>query len=203
MENLIIYAFVYLLGSIPFGLLLAKIFAKVDIQSQGSKSIGATNVLRVVKQHNESLAKKLALGTVVLDFAKAAVPLFILQTQDYNANLLWTVAVLLVLGHCFSIYLLFQGGKGIATGAGAMIVLLPLDLLSAIIVWFLIGKFFKISSLASLLALCTFLVSSFIFHFDLEPINTHAPLFIIAFFIVYKHWSNIKRLLLKKECKVI
>lgn len=203
MENVIIYLLAYLLGAIPFGLILAKAFAKVNIRKQGSKSIGATNVFRVVKQHNPALAKKLALATVILDFAKAALPLLVLQAFSYETSLLWSVAVSLVLGHCFSIYLFFEGGKGIATGAGAMAVLLPLELLSAFVVWFLIGRIFKISSLASLLALCVFVGSSFVFHYDLKPINTHAPVFIIAMFIMYKHLPNIKRLICKEECKVI
>ncbi|HEB7543115.1 TPA: glycerol-3-phosphate acyltransferase, partial [Campylobacter coli] len=74
MENLIIYAIAYLLGSIPFGLILAKQFAQINIQNQGSKSIGATNVLRVVKEKDPVLAKKLAIATIVLDFAKATIP---------------------------------------------------------------------------------------------------------------------------------
>ncbi|EAH6204979.1 glycerol-3-phosphate 1-O-acyltransferase PlsY, partial [Campylobacter jejuni] len=180
MENLIIYAFIYLLGSIPFGLILAKFFAKTDIKKEGSKSIGATNVLRVVKEKNPKLAKKLAIATIILDFAKAAIPLLTLKFLHYDQALLWSVAVLAILGHCFSIYLLFEGGKGIATGAGAMIVLLPLEVLTAFIVWVVIGKIFKISSLASLAALLAFVVSSFIFNYDLE-IHTHAPVFIIAF----------------------
>ncbi|HDX3649850.1 TPA: glycerol-3-phosphate 1-O-acyltransferase PlsY, partial [Campylobacter jejuni] len=168
MENLIIYAFIYLLGSIPFGLILAKFFAKTDIKKEGSKSIGATNVLRVVKEKNPKLAKKLAIATIILDFAKATIPLLTLKFLHYDQALLWSVAVLAILGHCFSIYLLFEGGKGIATGAGAMIVLLPLEVLTAFIVWVVIGKIFKISSLASLAALLAFVVSSFIFNYDLE-----------------------------------
>lgn len=203
MDYLIIYALAYLLGSVPFGLILARIFAKVDIKKQGSKSIGATNVLRVVKESNPILAKKLAIATIILDFAKAALPLLILKNLGYDLNLLWSVAVLVVFGHCFSIYLLLEGGKGVATAAGAMIVLLPLELLIAFIVWLIVGKIFKISSLASLGALLTLLISSFIFDYDMEGINTHAPLFIIAFIIFYKHSSNIKRLIFKEECKVI
>ncbi|MCH5336761.1 MAG: glycerol-3-phosphate acyltransferase, partial [Campylobacter sp.] len=127
MDYLIIYALAYLLGSVPFGLILAKTFAKVDIKKQGSKSIGATNVLRVVKESNPVLAKKLAIATIVLDFSKATLPLLILKNLGYDLNLLWSVAVLVVFGHCFSIYLLLEGGKGVATAAGAMIVLLPLE----------------------------------------------------------------------------
>ncbi len=203
LDHLIIYALAYLLGSVPFGLILAKVFAKVDIKNRGSKSIGATNVLRVVKENNPKLAKKLAIATIVLDFAKAALMLFILKNIGYEPNLLWSVAVLVVLGHCFSIYLLFEGGKGVATTAGAMSVLLPLELLTAFVVWLVVGRIFKISSLASLGALLALLVSSFIFHSELEGIDTHAPLFVIVFIIFYKHLPNIKRLIFKEECKVI
>ncbi|EAI7242927.1 glycerol-3-phosphate 1-O-acyltransferase PlsY [Campylobacter upsaliensis] len=203
MENLTIYALAYLLGSVPFGLILARVFAKVDIKNQGSKSIGATNVLRVVKEANPYLAKKLAIATIILDFAKAFIPLMVLKFLNYDLNLLWSVAVLTIFGHCFSLYLFFEGGKGIATGAGAMAVLLPLEVLSAFIAWFIIGKVFKISSLASLMGLLAFITTSFVFNYNMPVIDTHAPVFIIAFIILYKHLPNIKRLLFKEECKVI
>lgn len=203
MENLTIYALAYLLGSVPFGLILARVFAKVDIKNQGSKSIGATNVLRVVKEANPNLAKKLAIATIILDFAKAFIPLMVLKFLNYDLNLLWSVAVLTILGHCFSLYLFFEGGKGIATGAGAMAVLLPLEVLSAFIAWLIVGKVFKISSLASLMGLLAFIITSFVFNYNMPIINTHAPVFIIAFIILYKHLPNIKRLLFKEECKVI
>lgn len=203
MENLIIYALAYLLGSVPFGLILAKVFAKVDIKNQGSKSIGATNVLRVVKEANPNLAKKLAIATIILDFAKAFIPLMVLKFLNYDLNLLWSVAVLTIFGHCFSLYLFFEGGKGIATGAGAMTVLLPLEVLSAFVLWLVVGKVFKISSLASLMGLLAFITTSFVFNYNMPVIDTHAPVFIIAFIILYKHLPNIKRLLFKEECKVI
>ncbi|EAH4720463.1 glycerol-3-phosphate 1-O-acyltransferase PlsY [Campylobacter upsaliensis] len=203
MENLTIYALAYLLGSVPFGLILARVFAKVDIKNQGSKSIGATNVLRVVKEANPYLAKKLAIATIILDFAKAFIPLMVLKFLNYDLNLLWSVAVLTIFGHCFSLYLFFEGGKGIATGAGAMAVLLPLEVLSAFVLWLVVGKVFKISSLASLMGLLAFITTSFVFNYNMPVIDTHAPVFIIAFIILYKHLPNIKRLLFKEECKVI
>ncbi|EAH5885679.1 glycerol-3-phosphate 1-O-acyltransferase PlsY [Campylobacter upsaliensis] len=203
MENLTIYALAYLLGSVPFGLILARVFAKVDIKKQGSKSIGATNVLRVVKEANPNLAKKLAIATIILDFAKAFIPLMVLKFLNYDLNLLWSVAVLTIFGHCFSLYLFFEGGKGIATGAGAMAVLLPLEVLSAFVLWLVVGKVFKISSLASLMGLLAFITTSFVFNYNMPVIDTHAPVFIIAFIILYKHLPNIKRLLFKEECKVI
>ena len=203
MENLTIYALAYLLGSVPFGLILARVFAKVDIKNQGSKSIGATNVLRVVKEANPNLAKKLAIATIILDFAKAFIPLMVLKFLNYDLNLLWSIAVLTIFGHCFSLYLFFEGGKGIATGAGAMAVLLPLEVLSAFVLWLVVGKVFKISSLASLMGLLAFITTSFMFNYNMPVIDTHAPVFIIAFIILYKHLPNIKRLLFKEECKVI
>lgn len=203
MENLIIYLISYLLGSIPFGFVLAKLFANVNIKEQGSKSIGATNVLRVVKKDNPKLAKKLAIITIILDFSKSALLLLALKALNYDIGLLWSVAVLTVFGHCFSIYLFFEGGKGVATGAGAMMVLLPLETLTALAVWLIIGKIFKISSLASLSALLSFIGSSFIYHYNMPEIQTHAPVFIITFIIFYKHLPNIKRLFLKEECKII
>ena len=120
MQNLILYAVSYLLGSIPSGLILAKIFGHVDIKKEGSKSIGATNVLRVLKQKDPKLAKKLAILTVVCDVLKGVLPLMVASSLGASQSVLWTMAVLSVAGHCFSIFLGFQGGKGVATGAGVI-----------------------------------------------------------------------------------
>lgn len=101
----------YVFGSIPFGLILAKVFAGVDIKSQGSKSIGATNVLRVIKQTNPSLAKKLSVATVILDALKGTLVLLIALSLDASTSTLWGIGVLAVLGHCYSIFLGLEGGK--------------------------------------------------------------------------------------------
>ncbi|EGK7514380.1 glycerol-3-phosphate 1-O-acyltransferase PlsY [Campylobacter lari] len=203
MENLIIYLLAYLIGAIPFGLLLAQIFAKTNIKNAGSKSIGATNVLRVVKESDPKLAKTLAVATIVLDALKGIIPILVAKILGYDENILWTMAVLAVFGHCFSPYLKFEGGKGVATGAGVLAVFLPFEIISAVLAWFIIGKVFKISSLASLGALVVLIITSFIFHYDMPVINTHAPIFIIAFIVIYKHIPNILRLIGKQECKVI
>ncbi len=108
MQNLILYAVSYLLGSVPSGLILAKIFGHVDIKKEGSKSIGATNVLRVLKQTNPKLAKKLAILTVVCDVLKGVLPLIVASSLGASQSVLWTMAVLSVAGHCFSIFLGFQ-----------------------------------------------------------------------------------------------
>ena len=204
MINIVFYLIAYFLAAVPFGLVLARLFAKVDIRSAGSGSIGATNVLRVVKESNPALAKKLSIATIALDALKGLVPLVVAKyCFGLGDSVLWAMAVLAVIGHCFSPYLLFNGGKGIATGAGVMIFFLPLEVILALIVWFVVGKVLKISSLASLSALVVFIASSFIIHPQIEVINTHAPVLIICFIIVYKHWENILRLITGKEKKVI
>ncbi|EAK1249855.1 MULTISPECIES: glycerol-3-phosphate 1-O-acyltransferase PlsY [Campylobacter] len=203
MENLIIYLLAYLIGAIPFGLLLAQIFAKTNIKNMGSKSIGATNVLRVVKESDPKLAKILAIATAILDALKGIIPILVAKFMGYDENILWTMAVLAVFGHCFSPYLKFEGGKGVATGAGVLAVFLPFEIISAVLAWFIIGKVFKISSLASLGALIVLIATSFIFHYNMPVINTHAPIFVIAFIVIYKHIPNILRLIGKQECKVI
>lgn len=200
--NLLLYLGAYLLGSVPFGFLLAKFFAKVDIKEAGSKSIGATNVLRVVKENNAKLAKKLAVATFACDFLKAALPILALKLAAYDDNMLYSIGVFAVLGHCFSAYLSLEGGKGVATAAGVMAVLLPLELIIGLVAWFVVGKIFKISSLASLAGLVAFLIAAFTIHYEMS-INTHAPVLVICFIIVYKHIPNIKRLIFKKECKVV
>lgn len=203
-ENLIAYLVAYLIGAIPFGLLFGLLFGGINIKKSGSKSIGATNVLRVIKQSNPALAKKLAILTVVFDALKGVIPILVGKfIFELDIATLWTMGVLAVVGHCFSPYLMFEGGKGIATGAGVLAYFLPLELMIAVVAWFITGKVLKISSLASLIALLAMVVSSFIFHYDVPEINTHAPILIIAFIVVYKHMPNIKRLLSGSEGKVI
>ena len=201
--NVQFYILSYLVGGIPFGLLLAKFFTGKDIREAGSGSIGATNVLRVLKETNPVLAKKLAILTVTLDALKGIVLLLVGKFLGLSIETLWAIAIFSVIGHCYSPYLKFEGGKGVATGAGVLAVMLPIETLIAFATWFLVGKVLKISSLSSLLALTALIVSSFIVHPYLEGIKTHAPLFIIAFIIVYKHIPNIVRLFQGKESKVI
>lgn len=201
--NVQFYILSYLIGGIPFGLLIAKLFTGKDIRESGSGSIGATNVLRVLKETNPALAKKLAITTVVLDALKGVVLLIIAKLIGLSIETLWAIAIFSVIGHCYSPYLKFEGGKGVATGAGVLLFMLPIETLIAFITWFIVGKVLKISSLSSLLALCALILSSFIIHPDIDGIKTHAPIFIIAFVIVYKHIPNIIRLFQGKESKVI
>ena len=200
--NVIFYISAYLIGSIPFGLLLAKTFAGVDIKSAGSKSIGATNVLRVVKETNPSLAKKLGLATVILDALKGTLVVLLAMSMGLSDSALWGIAVLSVLGHCYSIYLGLEGGKGVATGLGVYIALIPIPTIIGAIVWVIGAKVLKVSSLSSLFGLLAVVISAIIMYDGLN-IESNMPLYIIAFIIFYKHIPNIMRLIKGEEKKVI
>lgn len=202
--NIQFYIIAYLVGGIPFGLLLVKRFASIDVRESGSGSIGATNVLRVLKESNPTLAKKIAASTLLLDALKGIAVLALGKFAfELSEQTLWMLAILAVVGHCYSPFLKFEGGKGVATGMGVMLFMLPIETVIAIIVWFIAGKTIKISSLSSLVALLALLVSSFIIHPDIPEIKTHAPILIIAFLIVYKHLPNIMRLFSGNESKVV
>jgi glycerol-3-phosphate acyltransferase PlsY len=199
--NIQFYIIAYLVGAIPFGLILAKKFAGVNIQESGSKSIGATNVLRVVKQEDPALAKKLGIATVVLDALKGAIVVVVGMVIGLPEETLWAIAVLSVLGHCYSLYLNFEGGKGVATALGVFLVLIPIPTLIGAVVWGFCAKVLKISSLSSLLGLTAVVIST-IFVNNQLGIGSNAPVYIIAFIIFYKHIPNIVRLISGQEAKV-
>lgn len=201
--NVQFYIAAYLIGAIPFGLILARSFAGINIKEAGSQSIGATNVLRVVKESNPSLAKKLAIATVTLDALKGLLVILAAVLMDLSIQTQWTIGVLAVIGHCFSPYLKFEGGKGVATAVGVVAFFLPIETLIALILWYLLGRTVRISSVSSLGALLGLIIASFIIHYDMPGIHTHAPLLIIAGLIVYKHIPNITRLIKGDEQQVV
>ncbi len=193
------YILSYLLGSIPFGLIFAKVLAGVDIRKEGSGNIGATNVLRVLKTKEPRLAKKISILTLVGDVLKGIIALLVAKYMEVSDATLWGVAVLAVVGHCFSIFLIFEGGKGVATGLGVLAVLIPKAAIVGVLVWFASAKTIKISSLSSLLGVASVFLASFIFY----PNISHSPVAIIVFLIVYKHGSNIAKLLRGKEKRIV
>ena len=196
--NVEFFILAYLIGGIPFGLLIAKKFAGVDIKESGSGSIGATNVLRVVKQTNPALAKKLGIATLALDALKGVFVLAIAYFIGLSEATLWGIAVIAVIGHCFSPYLNFEGGKGIATGMGVMMFMLPLETLIALVVWGVSAKTIKISSISSLTGVASLLIASFFIHPDMA----HAPVVFIVFILFYKHIPNIIRLFNGQEKRI-
>ncbi|AXX90751.1 acyl-phosphate--glycerol-3-phosphate O-acyltransferase [Arcobacter suis] len=200
--NILFFLAAYLVGSIPFGSILAKTFAGVDITTAGSKSIGATNVLRVVKETNPKLAKKLGIATVLLDAFKGILVLLVALYYGVSDSTLWAIAILAVLGHCYSIYLGLEGGKGVATGLGVYLVLIPIPTLIGAVVWIVCAKVLKISSLSSLLGLVGVIVSATFLNDGLN-VGSNVPMYIIAFIIIYKHIPNIIRIIKGEEKKVI
>ena len=191
----------YLFGSIPFGYLFTKILLKKDIRNIGSGNIGATNVLRTGN-------KKIALLTLLLDGGKGAVAIYLItiilpKVFDNNFNMVefyqCTVAISAVVGHCFPIWLRFKGGKGVATGFG---VILSLNLnigIVALLIWVLIAKVFKISSMSALIAY--FFIPVLMFYYETEFIYFLSS-FIISLICFVQHRENIKRLINRSEPKI-
>ena len=188
--NLIIVTlYSYFLGSIPFGFILTKIFLKQDIRETGSGNIGATNVLRTGN-------KFLAILTLVLDFLKGYMTIII--TLKYFNDLILLSALICLLGHIFSIWLKFKGGKGVATYLGILLALSVNYFLIFIIVWVSILLIFKYSSLSSILAA----FGIFIYEYFFLESNILSFLFISFIIILYTHRSNILKLINKTETKV-
>lgn len=214
----------YLIGSIPFGVIIAR-SKGVDIRQHGSKNIGATNVGRV-------LGKKFGVLCFILDFVKGAGPVigaglvnhtFGCEPDVLSASQMWlwmAVAGAAVMGHMFSAFLRFAGGKGVATGFGAIAAMYPLltyPAFAAIVVWYLVLRTTKYVSLSSILAVLSLPLSYLIsvippramdqpFDLTMDHLRHAAPPFIgtllIALLVIWKHRSNIERLRRGEEPKV-
>jgi len=156
----------------------------------------------VVKEKDPKLAKKLGAATLFLDAIKGVVIILIAKMLNAPESVLWTLAVLSVVGHCFSAFLMFEGGKGVATGFGVLLVMMPVPALIAIAVWLGASKGLKISSLSSLIGLTAFIIASYVLYPEVPGIGSHAPIWIIAIIIFYKHIPNIVRLFKREEAKV-
>ncbi|MCI7411895.1 MAG: glycerol-3-phosphate 1-O-acyltransferase PlsY [Helicobacter bilis] len=206
--NILLYICAYLIGSIPFGALLVKIFAKQNILEIGSKSTGATNVYRAFAAISPQKAKFFSLLTLLLDAFKGLFVVLIAKLMGLSFETQYAIAILAILGHCYSPFLGFNGGKGVATAIGSVLLLIPVEGVCGLIVWGIVGKVFKISSLSSLLGVLSGIVLTFVIPniFSLpESINinaqidTHVPVVLIGIIIINTHWENIKRLVLKQE----
>ena len=187
--NLIIVAvYSYLLGSIPFGLILTKIFLKKDIRKIGSGNIGTTNVLRTGK-------KSLAAVTLVLDLMKGYFAIII--TFTYFENLISYSALICFIGHIFPVWLKFKGGKGVATYLGVILALSYKFFLIFGISWVVLSFLFRYASLSSIISSLIVFVCSYFFNNNFSLI-----LFIFFIIILYTHRENIVRLKNSKESKI-
>ena len=187
MEYLIIAFGSYLIGSIPFGFILTKLFLKKDIRDIGSGNIGATNVLRTGN-------KLIGYATLILDISKAIIPVIYIKFNypDY----IFITSLSVFLGHVFPIWLKFKGGKGVATYLG---ILFAINLIYGFIFmvnWMIIFLITRYSSLASIIA--SFSIPVYLLVFK----NFNSLFFIIMFVLIfYTHRENVKRLKNKEETK--
>lgn len=188
--------FSYLICSIPFGLIFGKIFAKTDIRDFGSKNIGATNATRI-------LGKKIGLATLLFDSGKGMTMVIIARFSFYEANYLHLFLVLVslvsILGHIYPLYLKFKGGKGVATSIGSIIALDFSVGILAICFWILTFVSFRISAIASLVAI--FSTTIFSTAYD-APFSQIIFCWIVFAIIFIKHKENILRILTGEEKKM-
>jgi acyl phosphate:glycerol-3-phosphate acyltransferase len=188
-DILLVIIYSYCLGSIPFGLIITKIFLKKDIRKLGSGNIGTTNVLRTGK-------KSLAISTLLLDTFKGYASVIISLT--YFNDLVFLSALICFIGHIFPIWLSFKGGKGVAVYFGIIMALFfPLGIVFSIS-WILLAFIFKYSSLSSIIGSLAVLFYSII----LNNNSLSFFLFIIFVIILFTHRENIRRLKNLEETKI-
>ena len=200
--SLLVIAVAYLLGSIPVGYLLVRLFLKKDVRSVGSGNIGATNVLR-------SGGRGLGAATFVLDALKGASAVYIggligilLAPDAQLRNMQALAALSAVIGHVFPVWLRFKGGKGVATGFGVFLVAAPTSALAAISVFILILLLTRYVSLASILGAASFPLFAWMLVRGDRPPFFIAVQFAVSLLIIAKHHQNIRRLLAGTESRI-
>lgn len=178
----------YIIGSIPTGYIIGKIH-NIDIRKHGSGNIGATNVYRI-------LGKKWGIITFLLDFLKGFIPTYISFKIFDSPYIVILTALMAVLGHIFSIFMRFKGGKGVATASGSLIVILPIQILISLVFFITVVRITKTVSAATLSSTLVFLLSSILIKTKKEFMYMSI---IISAIIFYTHIPNIKRLLRGEE----
>lgn len=190
----------YLIGGIPFALIAGKAFYGIDLREHGSGNLGATNVLRV-------LGAKAALAVAVLDVGKGATAVLIAMLaapRELSGSardwVLVCVSVAAIAGHTFSPYIGFRGGKGVATAAGAIAVMMPATWPALFVTFVLVIVLTRIVSLASLVVAVEFMVLSWIVYHDRLPLKAFA--LVAAALVIFQHRDNIARLIRGEERKI-
>jgi len=187
----------YLLGSIPFGVILTRLFGGGDVRKMGSGNIGATNVARAAGPIAGIL-------TLILDFGKGVAAVWIAERLA-NQSAFWMMlaGIAVLVGHCFPVWLNFRGGKGVATAAGVFLVLCPAALLGAVVVFLLVVTFWRYVSLGSISAAAAMpLLTYFLWApRHAPPVVVSVGTLLAAILIIYKHDPNIQRLVQGEEPK--
>jgi len=185
METVLLLCIAYLIGAIPSGVVLTRLAGAGDVRNSGSGNIGATNVYRVA-------GKRLGILTLVADMLKGALPLVALKLWGSGDEMLLAmVAVALFVGHCYPVYLRFKGGKGVATALGIYLVLSPLSVSIALVVFAVVLWRWRYVSLASISAAA---VIPFLVYALESSIVLFVATLVIAGGVIYRHSSNIQRL---------
>ena len=179
----------YLIGSISSAVIICKALSLPDPRTQGSKNPGATNVLRLG-------GKKIAVFVLFFDGLKGAVPVFIGDYYGFGLIALTLTVLCAFLGHIFPVFFRFKGGKGVATYLGGLIAINLLAGLIFSLIWLLVAKVLKISSLAALIAAA---LSPFYFYLITGDLKSTTIISLISLLIFYTHRDNIKRLINKDE----
>lgn len=184
MNEYVVLVLTYLIASIPFGLIVGKVWGAVDVRKVGSGNIGTSNVMR-------SVGKGAAALVLVLDVLKGGIPVWFALSQGYAPGMVSAVAVLSVFAHVYSVFLRFNGGKGIATTFGVMLALDGGVALSLVIVWGAVLFFSRYISLASLVAALWLPIALWV--------STSTPTYVIAGCVIsaiaiWRHRSNLQRL---------
>ena len=187
--------FGYMLGSIPFGLIFTKIFGSGDIRESGSGNIGATNVLR-------SGQKFLALLTLIFDAGKGSVSVLIIGMIEPTFEYALITGIASIIGHNFPIWLKFRGGKGVATSIGVLLAISWPVGITVCGTWLIIAFIFKISSLSAIISFCLAPIYGWYFHNPVQSLPMIIMTTFIAILCIYRHRSNIKRVLNGSESKI-
>ncbi len=199
--NIIALILAYLLGSIPFGFLIVKMTSGADIRETGSGGTGATNVTR-------KAGKGAGIVTLALDALKGVAAIWVAQWLTNESQTSWVVAgagVLAVVGHCFPVWLKFKAGKGVATGLGVFLAIVPWAVMAACIVFVVVVWRTRFISLGSILAAAFVPLWVWLFHTWIEPVSHFVPIIAAlcasSAIIIAKHHENIQRLMAGTENK--
>ena len=195
MKTFLVILLAYLLGSIPFGYLIVRFYSQADIRQTGSGGTGATNVSR-------RSGKAAGLSTLVLDAAKGALAVFLARLWlSPDGSLTWPVglaALAVIVGHIFPVWLGFRGGKGVATGAGVLLMLVPFAVIVAGVLFLAVASLTRYVSLASIIAAAAIPMIVWMQLQFLQPRTDGDTLVTVtvcaALLIVFAHRSNIERL---------
>jgi glycerol-3-phosphate acyltransferase PlsY len=185
--------FAYLCGSVPFAYIIAKVFGKIDIRNFGSKNPGATNVFRM-------LGIGFGILTFILDALKGFVIVRFAALIESSSLYFLIVAVVVILGHVLSVFLKFKGGKGVSTGFGVLLAIMPFPSLIVFVIFCLVFLFSCYISLSSICAAISLPIISYFSGY--KSVRFIIFSFIIVFIIIYKHTENIKRLINGSENRI-